>query len=279
MHMPKVFPIVFAAICLHVLPASSRAQARPRLSADYLFKPGNIALTISAGGSAFTDFQQDPARVVATGSNLPPRTSGDYSRHISAQTTATAGAAVAVWLTSTFAVQLQGGYTPTRFRVTNEASGPDAEVIHSADSTRYARLDLWNVSGNLLFRPPVNFGRVSPYAILGAGAVRFQVRDDISMVPPEAQSRFTNNRRTQFLAVIGAGAVIPLQRKRLLLSFDITDHLTHTPLRDRSPTTSIETDGSEILIRPEGESEGPGGILMTSNVRLTVGLTIPLMLR
>jgi hypothetical protein len=251
-----VTPILLLCLADAAAPPAAAAQARPKVSADYLFKPGNVTVTISAGGSAFTDFQQDPTTL------MPGRDAG--TRRVSAQTAATVGTSLAVWLSSSLALQIDGSYTPTRFRVSNDLLETDA---FDPDSTQYARLDLWNATGNVLLRPVVSFGRLAPYAILGAGIIRYQVRDDPSLIPPEAQARFDGGGRTQFLAVLGAGGLIPLQRKRLLLSFDITDHLTQTPLADRARTT------------PEGRTYGTDGITLTSNVRLTVGLTIPLRLQ
>jgi hypothetical protein len=233
----------------------AQAQARPRLSADYLFRPGNVALTLSAGGSAFTDFQQDPRLTTVRGTPI------ETSRRISAQTTGTVAAGLALWAGPHFAFQVEGSFTPSRFRVITETD--TSRDFEADDTTRYARLDLWNLAGNVLLRPPVSFGRVAPYAILGAGATRYEVRDDLSLLPAEAEGRFDGGGRTQLLVVIGAGAVIPLQRKRLLLSFDITDHLTQTPLADRA----------------RGDGYGTDGIRMTSNVRVAVGLTIPVRLQ
>jgi hypothetical protein len=80
------------------------------------------------------------------------------------------------------------------------------------------------------------------------------------------------------MAVLGVGGVIPLQRKHLLRAFDLTDHLTRTPLSDAVTTTSVAATGNVMTTRAEGMEDSRDGISLTSNMRLTVGLTIPLRL-
>lgn len=247
---------------------SASAQARaPRISADYLFHPGNVALTISGGGAAFTDFQQDPMSMSAgQGTTL------DVMRRISARTAGTASAGLAVWVSKTLAVQLSGTYTPTEFRVVNQ--GP-VMSMGFADTTEYARLGITDLSANVLLRPPVSFGRFAPYAIIGAGVLRYDVTGDAAKVPFEARPAFESGSRTQPMVVLGVGGVIPLQRKHLLLAFDLTDHLTRTPLSDGAQNgaqTGAET-GAQT-----SRNVASDGISLTSNMRLTVGVTIPLRL-
>ncbi len=262
-------PLLGLAICAVAAPLAGQT-GQPRVNAEYLFRAGNATVTLSAGGAAFTDFQQDPARILA------PVPTSEFTRRISAQTTATAAATVSVWLSPTAALQVGGSFTPTRFRVTNTgvpAIGGDTPE----DTMRYARLDLWSVDARVALRPALSLGRVYPYAILGGGVVRYAVRGDATQVPTEARAQFASGSRTQGALVLGAGAMIPLQRKRLLLTFDLTDHLTRTPLSDRAQATTVEGDGTTLEVGLRGSDES-GRIVLTSAVRLAVGLTIPLRL-
>ncbi|HEX6693221.1 MAG TPA: hypothetical protein VF035_00820 [Longimicrobiales bacterium] len=254
-----------------LLPGATSAAAQSATSvtsAAYLFKPGNIALTLSAGGAAFTDFQQGRARLTDIGSGVQ----ADITRRVTGQTTMTGSAALTMWLSSSFAVRLQGTYVPTRFSVVNE--GTEAEgSLGLGDTTRYARLDIWLADGSIVVRPPLDLGRVHPYVTVGGGLARFHVRDDPTLIPPEALDAFGPGDRTQATATVGIGAVIPLQRDRLLLAFQLTDHLIRSPIT-ADPDT-FDEEGAVV----ESRSDDEGGIEVSSIVRLTVGLTIPLRLR
>lgn len=258
-----------AGIFLILGTSAATAQSTTSVtSAAYLFRPGNIALTISGGGAAFTDFQQGRARLTEIGSGEQ----ADITRRVTGQTTMTGSAALTMWLSGSFAVRLQGSYVPTRFSVVNE--GTEAEgSLGLGDTTRYARLDIWLVDGSIVVRPPLDLGRVHPYVTVGGGIARFHVRDDPSMIPPEATRAFSAGDRTQATATVGIGAVIPLQRDRLLLAFHLTDHLIRSPI-EADPDT-FDEEGAIVESRTDDQS----GIAVSSIVRLTVGLTIPLRLR
>ncbi|MEO7671267.1 MAG: hypothetical protein ABIV28_03525 [Longimicrobiales bacterium] len=260
---------------LGVSPAHAQSS-RPRVNADYLFHRGNVTLTLAAGGAAFTDFRQAQARTLGAGSVASPA----FTRRVSAQTSTTGTAGLAVWLSPRTAIQLGMFYTPTRFRVINETPDADVPAFDNGDTVQFARLDIWNADVSLLLRPPVALGRVYPYAILGGGVVRYQAREDDAGLPPEARAAFAGNKaRTQWSAVVGAGAVIPLQRKRLLLTFDLLDHLARTPLTESRSTTAFEVGGTTVVLSPAVETSGSDGIVLTSHVRLVVGVTIPLRLQ
>jgi hypothetical protein len=262
-------PVASAAIFLLIAASAAGAQSTTSVtSAAYLFKPGNIALTVSAGGAAFTDFQQGRARLTDLGSGEQ----ADITRRITGQTTLAGSAALTMWLSSSFAVSVQGTYVPTRFSVVNEGTELEGS-LGLGDTTRYARLDIWLADASIVVRPPLDLGRVHPYVTVGGGVARFHVRDNRAMIPPEAVDAFSPGDRTQGTAMVGIGAVIPLQRDRLLLAFHLTDHLIRSPI-EADPET-FDEEGAVV----ESRSDDQGGIAVSSIVRLTVGLTIPLRLR
>jgi hypothetical protein len=260
-------------VCVQAL-AAHAAYAQSHVSAEYLFHRGSITLTPSAGGAAFTAFQQDPAILVAGQDAV----SQEFMRRVSAQTTATAGLALTAWLSPLAAIQLAGAFTPTRFRVTNDATQPGIDIFGAADTTRYARLDLWTADASLILRPPLSLGRVYPYAVLGGGVVRYQAHPGDALLPPEARDAFARGHRTQWSGVLGAGAVIPLQRNHFLLSFGMSAHISESPLSDDRSRAAYEDGNETLILRPDGEAEGSDGIALTTAIRLTTGLVIPLRL-
>ena len=84
--------------------------------------------------------------------------------------------------------------------------------------------------------------------------VRYAAPGKAEALPPEARADFASGARTRPAVVVGVGAVVPLQREGLLLTFELTNHIVRSPLTG-----------------PDGGAEGT-----TSNVRLLVGLTLPL---
>ena len=249
------------------LQASAQRAAAPRPSADHLFHSGNVALTLSAGGAAFTDFRRDEAQLAPPdGLPLP------FTRRVAAQTTLTGAASLQLWLNRIAAIRVQTAWVPTRFSV----SIRDSDAPSSLDTTRYSRLDIWLYDASLLLRPPVALGRVAPYVILGAGAINYRVKDGAGDLPPEAAAAFRDSNRLQWAGNLGVGAVLPLQRDNLLLSFELTDHFTRTPLGDEGRELIFDTGGTAV-----GSDAGsePDAISLASTVRLTVGLTIPVRLR
>jgi hypothetical protein len=77
-------------------------------------------------------------------------------------------------------------------------------------------------------------------------------------------------------AMIGIGAAIPLLRKNLMMSFEITNHLARTPLGDRSAGEMFDLEGVSMQLEPDSEISGENRIGMTNHLRLALGLTLPL---
>jgi hypothetical protein len=254
-------------LCLVLLlPRAVTAQA---VSAEQWFRGGTWMLTAEAGGAAFTDFQRTVARPVAGTAGVP-----DFRRRVSAGTTVTFGASSTYWLVDGWGVRAAAAYTPTRFSVWNEQQGQRALDDIDEERPTYARLGSWSASAAGVFRLPLSLGRVVPYGILGGGVVQHRVTDREEL-PPEARERFAGGEWVGAAAVFGAGSVIPLQRNNLLLTFELTNYLTRTPLNDEGLGTWFELAGVPLQLEPD-PARGRDGIGLTSNLRLTLGLTLPL---
>ena len=156
------------------------------------------------------------------------------------------------WPAERFGVRLHGSFLPSRFDVRSERDESALAVgtgSQAAAAWRGVHVRIADVS--LLVRPPFTFGRLAPYAVIGGGVVSYRARGQETL-PPGLDAALDNGSRHVGSAVIGAGAVVPLERERLLLSFALTNHITR-PLVD--------------------SDDGPSRI---SHVRLLAGLTIPL---
>ncbi len=247
--------IVLVLILLASAPRPSAAQ----LSADYLFRPGVISLTVMGGGVAFSDFRRESEWI---------DTDQAFERRISASTSVLAAGAVTYWLGRRWGVRLHASYAPSRFEVRSAESYTMVEEQREQGEPSLSRLDVWMYDADVLFRLPLSVGRVQPYGLVGAGGVEYQLRtSDGEVVPEEVDLAFSGGRKRRFAGVVGVGALVPLERHRLLLNFELTNHVTRTPLyEDALPDLALDPE-SEHRIDEVG---------YTSSVRLMLGLTVPL---
>lgn len=263
---PNPFAAALAAAMLVLLPpAWSPLHAQE--GSEPWFRTGTIVLGGELGGVAFTDFQRSVAR-----SNADPEL-GDFMRRVSARTTVTGGGSVSYWFRDGWAVRAALGYAPSGFSVWNE---PRAQRVLDArvqeEPATYANLGMWFANAALLFRVPARIGPVVPYGIAGGGVVEYRSARDAEL-PPEARRRFDRGRWRGLAAVFGAGLAFPLQRPGLLMNFELTNHLTRTPLDDEGRGEWFELGGSSVQLERDPD-RGTDGIGLASNLRLTVGLSL-----
>jgi hypothetical protein len=130
----------------------------------------------------------------------------------------------------------------------------EATVIGSAspDSTRFAALDVMTGDLQALFRLPTIKNRVMLYGIVGGGVARYEVRGE-EPLPTEAAEDFESGEKVRPGGMFGIGAMLPFRNRAFRLHFELTDHMSGTP---------IEAD-----VPRSGESE----IRLTNSVRFMVG--------
>jgi len=246
------WPVTILLCCSITLPAAAHAQVA---SADHLFQRGVVALSVAGGGIAFSDFRREAASL---GPEEP------FEQRLSAQTSILGSAALSVWLGRRVAVRVHGAWAPTRFDVRSTGA---LTVI--ADSTvSLSRLDVWMYDVDLLIRLPLSVGRVEPYAIAGAGAIEYRLRTgEDEVVPEPAALAFDGDRQRRLAGVLGLGAVIPLERHRLLLNFELSSHFARTPISEAAMPAVAADPEADARVDEVG---------YTSGVRLMLGLTLPL---
>lgn len=260
--------VLLLCMCTLVLPGPVNAQ----VTADPWFRAGTFMLTVEVGGAAFSDFERTRARPLDGSLEL-----GDFSRRVSARTAGSAGAWASYWIRDGWGVRAGVSFVPSSFTVWNEDIARAAlESMRPAEADpTYASLSIWMANLSGVFRFPRSFGRVAPYGIVGAGLIRYHASKDAAM-PPEARGHFASGDWQTGAGVIGVGAAIPLQRRNLLMSFELTNHISRTPLGNESAGEMFELGGVAMQIDPDDGSSGDGDVGMTSHVRLALGLTLPL---
>lgn len=270
--------LLLAVPCAMLLrgPTSATAQPleRPQVSAEPLFRAGTWMLSVGLAGAAFSDFQRSQARPLEDGNRV-----GDFQRRVSARTSIGIGGNASWWVGDHWGMRLGAGWVPTRFSVWNEQTAErrlleDAGTGADAPEEMHASLDVWLGEAALVFRFPHSFGRVLPYGLAGVGLVRYVAGRD-GELPPEARRQFESGRQTTAAAFFGLGAAIPLERSNLLLSFELTNHLARTPLAGHGEGEEFAVSGVPVHLTSGRQTASEDGMGLTSNLRLALGLTLP----
>jgi hypothetical protein len=255
-------------LCVAALPLHAAAQATTQTP----FRAGTWLLTVEVGGTAFSDLARTRARTVSNDVEL-----GDFSRRVSARTAGSAGGSISYWIGDGWGVRAGMSYVPTSFTVWNDDTFRRALDTGSSDDhdPSYASLDIWMAHASAVFRFPHAFGRVTPYGLAGGGVIRYGASDDAA-IPPEARAAFADGTWQGGAAMLGIGATIPLQRRNLLMSFELTNHISRTPLGARSAGELFELGSVAMQIDPDTDASGESEVGLTSHVRLALGLSLPL---
>ena len=269
MNRSALIAILGLAACAPHLSAQSTAP----VSADPWFRAGTWMITLEIGGAAFSDFDRTKAAPADGGVGQ-----ADFSRRVSARTAASVGGWGSYWLSDRWGLRTGLSYVPSSFTVWSDEA--EAQPVAPGDGTAfdehsYASLDIWMAHAVLLFRFPHSFGRVAPYGLAGGGVVRYRARGDAEL-PPEARAHFADGGRQRVAGVFGVGAVIPLQRRNLLMSFELTNHVSRTPLDGQNTAELFDLGGRLMALSTDAGTGNGGEVGLTSHVRLALGLTLPL---
>ena len=247
--------LIIVVLAVTGLPAAAGAQA----SAEQFFRPHTLSVSLFGGGIAFSDFRRESAPV-----------SGDVplERRLSASTSYVAAGALTYWLNDRIGMRLHGSFSPSRLEVRRYGM-PDAELrTIAADDLPLSGLDVWMYDADVLIRLPLPLGRVHPYGIAGVGALEYRLQTAEQEVVPEAVSRaFEDEHQRRIAGVIGVGAVVPLERYRLLLTFELANHIVRTPLSEAPLVAEARDPESDDRVDAVG---------YTSHLRLMLGLSLPL---
>lgn len=261
---------LIVSLCAAVLPLRAEAQ----VSAEPWFRAGTWMITAQVGAAAFSDFDRSQARPVGSELEL-----GDFERRISARTAASVGAWISYWIGDGWGVRAGASWVPSSFTVWHDETAHRAldagGVLDEEEEPSYRSLAVWMADAAVVFRFPHSFGRVAPYGIAGAGLIHYRP-SGTDPIPPEARERFEAGARHAGAAMFGVGAAIPLQRRNLMMTFELTNHLSGTPLGDHGAGETFELGGVLMQIQPDGVITGEDDVGLTSHVRLALGLTLPL---
>ncbi|MGH7483651.1 MAG: hypothetical protein ACRELV_16000 [Longimicrobiales bacterium] len=253
--------VALAAVPVAAPPATAQAAERA------------FTISVFSGGAAFSGFQG-----VWVSPTSPPDGGGapaTYAGSLSGQAAATFGAAATYWFGRGWALRAQASQAPSQLEVRLDEEDldalepdSDARVAGEFNDMTATLVDL-----SVLFRLPASLGPIVPYAVVGLGAVSY----DIDEAAPEGTSLSGDlrpGRRTRLAGVLGLGAIVPLQTSEFSLFFELNDYLTPTPVSEGGPDDGLRSamiDARLVSADSPDEEDAPDRISLTSNVRFTAG--------
>jgi hypothetical protein len=228
-------------LALAISEASAQTGIRP---------PRGLSLGIMGGAAAFSDMQRGSLEVSRSGSaGVETR---DLGRRIGAETSTVLGAYLSFWPNRNWGLRLAGTYAPTRFETIMRSSHEDF-LGTAADTGRLAGLDVTTADVQLMFRLPTIKNRVLLYGMMGGGVARYETRGG-EPVPDEAAADLGGGPQTHPAGMFGLGAMLPFRNRAFRLHFELTDHVSETP-----------------IARVDGVDEDP--VELTNSVRFTIGVS------
>lgn len=259
---PSLFSRAMASLIAACV-ASPLAAQRP--AAEW-FTPGVWMITVQGGGAAFTDFERGQVTPLADQAGAVP-----IERRVSAGTATSLGGNVTRWVGAHYGLRAGLSWVPTAFVVRHQAAGAGAAARN--DEAEYSGLRIWMADAALVFRPPVTFGRVATYGLIGVSRIRYRPVEG-GTLPPEAGAAFARDGGSAWGGVFGIGAAVPLQRRDLLLTFELTNHVTRAPLAGAGGDT-VEVNGTPFRLQADDDMDA-GSARLSNHLRLMVGVTLPI---
>lgn len=234
--------------------------------------PQGWSLGIAGGAAAFSDMQRGTMRVVRPGGSGSEER--ELARRVGAETSTTLGAYISFWPSRNWGLRAHASWAPSRFEtVMKEGDAEFAGVpMTSAESQALAELNIVSTDLQLLFRLPTIKNRVMLYGILGGGLARYSVQSGDEPVPPEAEGDFEGGVKVRPAGSFGLGAMLPLRNRALRMHFELTNHMSATPLEGGDGETIVTDDGT-IELLPRDEPAGERRVTVVSGVRFVVGLS------
>jgi hypothetical protein len=252
-------------VAMAAFPAVLQAQTGIR-------PPQGWSLGLMGGAAAFSDLQRGSVHVLRpTSIGLERR---ELARRVSAETSTTLGANLSYWPSRNWGLRLNGTWAPTRFETLMKESEAEFAGLpqSSEEGERLAGLNIVTADLQGVFRLPTVKNRVMLYGILGAGVSRYEVASGDGAIPEEAEGEFDAGSRTRPSAMFGLGSMLPMRNRALRLHFELTNHISRTPLHGGDPQMAPIED-ADVEIIPREEPAGERRVAVTNSVRFMVGIS------
>ena len=229
------------AAALLAAPSRAAAQATPIDSAS---RPRvGLTVTVHAGGSAFTRFQNVTLEAPAT-------EQGSFPAALAASTAAALGADLTLWIRPWIGARLDFVYAPSNFEVRLAEEDRVAVLGEERDyrGLDYSDLSMFSLTVAGVLALPIPSRHIAPYALIGAGVTMLTADDRGAN---GLQNAFGGSSSAFDVAgIAGIGVKIPLRggnAGRVSLSFELLDRITPTPIRANDGQHLLDTDEIDVF--------------------------------
>lgn len=231
-----------AAAALLLFAVAAPATAQQRGTPDPLVRRGGFTLSLQAGGSAFTTVQDVTVeRSDGTGE--------DYPSSLAVSTSTAIGGEATYWFREWLGLRLQAAYVPSEFELRMQEADRDSLLgpTSGPNELRFSGVSIYNYD-LLAVLSPVIGSRTHPYLLVGGGASSF-IAD--SKGAAGLDSVFSGARQsTSGSALLGAGLRVPLKGGRVALSFELTNHLTRSPVPGKTGRELLDDGMVRVVDTP-----------------------------
>ena len=239
------------AAALLAVPAMVGAQATPIDSAS---RPRvGLTLTVHAGGTAFTRFQN--VTLEASGTEQ-----GAFPAALAASTAAALGADLTLWIRPWVGTRLDFLYAPSNFEVRLAEEDRVAVLGEDRDyrGLDYSDLSMFSLTVSGVLALPIRSRHIAPYALIGAGVTMLTADDRGANGLDDAFGG--SSSAFDIAGIAGVGVKIPLRggnAGRVSLSFELLDRITPTPVRANDGRHLLDTDDIDVFgLLHEADQEG-----------------------
>lgn len=233
-------------------------------------------MTVHAGGTAFTRFQNVTLEALATPGS-------EYPAKIAASTAASLGADLTLWLRRWLGARIDFVYAPSNFEL-RLVEEDRVEVLGDESDYQgldYSDLSLFALNAAGVLALPIPSRHISPYVLLGAGATLL-VADDRGAQGLDAAF---DGRSSAFgvTGIAGLGVKIPLRggnAGRVSLSFELVDRISRTPVSANDDRVLLETADLRVFNRlhaadQEGDAKFVHGVGISAGLTFATGAATP----
>lgn len=233
-----------AALAAALLAVPAAAGAQVAQSDSLGVRSIGLTVTVHAGGTAFTRFQNVTLEA-------PASEQGTYPARLAASTAASLGADMTVWFRPWLGARLDFVYAPSNFEIRLSEEDRVEVMGEEADyrGLDYSDLSLFSLSAAGVLALPIRSRHIAPYAVLGLGATLLTA-DDRGSFGLEQAFDGPSSSAFDVSGLAGIGVKIPLRggnAGRVSLSFELMDRITRTPVAADDDRMLLDTEEIRVV--------------------------------
>jgi hypothetical protein len=261
--------------------ATGQQAAQDTAAADTVPPPrplhlaGTLILSGSLGRLSFGAFQAQSVDMSPLDSLGNPLDTQSFERTLGGGSATSAFVGLTYWASERWGGRVEAAWAKPQVQPSLDRAGEAYRFQHGGTAEKAAAsFSLLSVTAVGLFRLPFQHPVYTPYALVGAGLRRYGAVSDTAALPAGARAAFAN-RRTVFVGLFGAGALVRLRGDRWLLQVEFQHRLAPTPIPGRG-NGDIQRSDSLLIAFPGTAPTGDAGVDTTPSTRLSIGVAYAL---